>query len=174
MNKYVIYPQESIQAVSDAIKEKRGTTDRENYSIYEMPDAIRGISSGGGSSSGGGLIYTPIDLGMEIDTEGPFSHAINSYAPVYSISTDKFNEISNYFNQGGKTLFDNNMKEIDIYSIINTGDIYNSTTDIKIQTQNDHYISTNHLICGVYMETDTDRMIRNWMPVLLTDDYRMP
>lgn len=50
MNKYVIYPQESIQAISDAIKEKRGLEGRRDFTVDEMPDAIRAINSGNGNN----------------------------------------------------------------------------------------------------------------------------
>lgn len=97
MEKYVIYPEQSIKDISEAIKEKRGIASDRNFTVSQMPAAIRAINSGGGSSSGGAHrmtfdIFTDYSnlSGDERDCDG--SHVF--------ISEEHYNEILEYYAAG--------------------------------------------------------------------------
>ena len=101
MTKYVIYPENSIIAISDAIKEKRGIQNNQTLTVEQMPVEIREIETGGGEADekvhtmNFDIFNDAPDINDLADNEYLYSHDPHAF-----ISKQHLREIFEYYSAG--------------------------------------------------------------------------
>ena len=107
MTNYIIYPEQGIINISNAIKEKKGiSTTNKKYTINEMPDAIRSINDSSGSGTVDEKVHT---MNFDIFNDAPDINDLtdNEYLQGYYennifISKQHLREIFEYYSAGYK------------------------------------------------------------------------
>ena len=106
MMNYVIYPEQGIINISDAIKEKKGiSSSNKKYTINEMPDAIRSINNNGSDENDEKTHVMNFNMFNDSGSDDCHSYSNNDDIYYYNsevifISEEHFREIVEYYSAG--------------------------------------------------------------------------
>ena len=161
--KYMINPKSSIDSIGEAIREKLNTNTQ--YTIEQMPEAIRSINDNSGGSSGGthtvnfsletdynensgsideyGLSYNPFISAQDSETAiAKFDEVIEYFAAGYQVKISLYNHHENQTHYGVVTQIFDHSDSPGIYKCI---DSWNSK---EYEVSGEGFIAMIHLTDG--------------------------